>query len=105
MNVRTPKTERKRSSSGKGRKVFRNVVLWIVVLVLLFFAGMHLLVLINGSDATAFPERGVARILMPIQNGFQQLVNWVDNYFYTLKLRSRLELEYNTLRQENEQLT
>ena len=105
MNVKTPKTERKRSSSGKGRKVFRNVVLWIVVLLLLFLAGMHLLVLINGTDDTAFPERGVARILTPIQNGFQQVVNWVDNYFYTLKLRSRLELEYNTLRQENEQLT
>ena len=33
------------------------------------------------------------------------MVNWISDYFYTLKLRSRLELEYNNLRQENEQLT
>jgi len=74
-------------------------------LILLFFAGMHLLVLINGNDTTAGPEKLVSRILTPIQNGFQKVVNWIDNYFYNLKLRSRLELEYNTLRQENEQLT
>ena len=105
MNIRTPKTERKKSSNGRGRKFFRNVVVVIVVLVLLFFAVMHLLVLINGTDTTAGPEKLVSRVLTPIQNGFQQVVNWVDNYFYKLKLRSRLELEYNTLRQENEQLT
>ncbi|MBE5778138.1 MAG: rod shape-determining protein MreC [Clostridiales bacterium] len=105
MNIKTPKTERKRSTSGRGRKFFRNTVVIIIVLILLFFAGMHLLVLINGNDTTAGPEKLVSRILTPIQNGFQKVVNWIDNYFYNLKLRSRLELEYNTLRQENEQLT
>jgi hypothetical protein len=35
MNIRTPKTERKRSSNGRGRKYFRNIVVILVVLVLL----------------------------------------------------------------------
>lgn len=105
MNVNTPRTRRRKSSDGRGRVIFRRIILVLVILVLFFLAVMHLLTLINKSDATAGPEKLVSRIITPLQNGFQKVVGWIDEYFYSLKLRSRLELEYNTLRQENEQLT
>ena len=43
----------------------------------------------------AVPEEGVSAVMTPLQSGFSAVVDWVADYLYTLKLRSRIELEYN----------
>ena len=67
-------------------------------------AATHLLALITGYDVLAVPEEGVAAVITPLQSGFSSVVDWVVDYLYTLKLRARIELEYNQLKTENEQL-
>lgn len=104
MKLKVPKTERRKSGDSKGKRIFRNVLIVSVVVVLMGLAGTHLLGLITGNAMLDVPEDTVATIMTPIQNGFSIVVSWISDYLYTLKLRSRLELEYNNLRQENEQL-
>ena len=100
MKLKVPKKERRKSGD-----ILRNVMIVLCVLALMGLAGTHLLKLITGNEMLAIPENGVAAVVTPLQSGFASVVNWISDYFYTLKLRSRLELEYNNLRQENEQLT
>lgn len=104
MKLKVPKTERRKSTDSKARRIWRRVVLIGIAVVLLGLAGTHLLALITGNKMLAAPENGVASVLTPIQTGFSAAVDWVVEYLYKLKLRSRLELEYNNLKQENEQL-
>ena len=104
MKLKVPKTERKRSADSRWKRVLKSVVLVLIVVVLLGLAGTHLFALITGNPLLAVPEDKVASILTPIQTGFSSVVDWVVDYLYTLKLRSRIELEYNNLKQENEQL-
>ncbi|MEG0048820.1 MAG: rod shape-determining protein MreC [Clostridia bacterium] len=104
MKLRVPKTERRKSTDSKARRIWRRVLLIGIVLVLLGLAGSHLLALITGNKLLTIPENGVANVMTPIQSGFSTVVNAVVDYFYKVKLRSRLELEYNNLKQENEQL-
>ncbi len=104
MKLKVPKTERRKSTDSKGRRILRRVLLISAAVVLLALAGTHLLGLITGNETLAVPENGVASVMTPIQSGFSSVVDWVTEYLYKLKLRSRLELEYNNLKQENEQL-
>ena len=105
MKLKVPKKERRKSGDSRGKHILRNVMIVLSVLALMGLAGTHLLKLITGNEMLAIPENGVAAVVTPLQSGFASVVNWISDYFYTLKLRSRLELEYNNLRQENEQLT
>ena len=105
MKLKVPKKERRKSGDNRGKHILRNVMIVLCVLALMGLAGTHLLKLITGNEMLAIPENGVAAVITPLQSGFASVVNWISDYFYTLKLRSRLELEYNNLRQENEQLT
>ena len=43
-------------------------------------------------------------MLTPVQTGFSSVVDAVVNYLRTLKLRANLEIAYNEIKQENEQL-
>lgn len=105
MKLKVPKKERRKSGDSRGKHILRNVMIVLCVLALMGLAGTHLLKLITGNEMLAIPENSVAAVITPLQSGFASVVNWISDYFYTLKLRSRLELEYNNLRQENEQLT
>lgn len=105
MKLKVPKKERRKSGDSRGKHILRNVMIVLCVLALMGLAGTHLLKLITGNEMLAIPENGVAAVVTPLQSGFASVFNWISDYFYTLKLRSRLELEYNNLRQENEQLT
>lgn len=104
MKLKVPKTERKRSSDSRLKRVLKTAVLVLLVLALLGLSGTHLLALITGNQLLAEPENQVASVVTPIQTGFSSVVDWVVDYLYKLKLRSRIELEYNNLKQENEQL-
>lgn len=108
MKLKVPKTEKKRSSDGRFKRGLRTVLTWTVVIVLLGLAGTHMLSLIVKDDPlnslAAMPEDAVSSALTPVQSGFSGLVDWVVDYLYQLKLRSRIELEYNHIKQENEQL-
>ncbi len=104
MKQNKPKTERKRASESKLLRVLKRAIIILIVMVLLLLAGSRLLYLITGNELAAVPENQVATILTPIQNGFSIVVDWVVDNLYRLKLRSRIELEYNDLKQQNEQL-
>ena len=104
MKLKVPKTERKRSSDSRLKRFFKRFVLVVIVVALLGLAASHLFALITGNALLAVPENTVAGVVTPIQTGFSSVVDWVVDYLYKLKLRSRIELEYNNLKQENEQL-
>ncbi|MDD6142950.1 MAG: rod shape-determining protein MreC [bacterium] len=104
MKLKVPKTERKRSSDSRLKRIVKGALITLLVIVLLGLAGTHLLALITGNALLAEPENQVSRVVTPIQTGFSSVVDWVVDYLYKLKLRSRIELEYNNLKQENEQL-
>lgn len=104
MKLKVPKGEKKRSSDNRLSRILKRVVLILIVVVLVGLAGTHLLSLITGNALLAVPENQVAGAITPIQSGLSSVLDWVQNYLYKLKLRSRLELEYNNLKQENDQL-
>lgn len=104
MKLKVPKTERKRSADSRLKRFFRRTIIIVIVIVLLGLAGTHLFALITGNELLAKPEEGVSTVLTPIQSAFSTAIGWVRDYLYKVKLRSRIELEYNNLKQENEQL-
>ena len=104
MKLKVPKTERKRSSDSRWKRVIRTIVVVLLVVVIMGLAGTHLFALITGNELLAAPENAVSSVLTPVQTGFSSVVDWVVDYLYKLKLRARIELEYNNLQQENEQL-
>ena len=93
MKLKVPKKERRKSGDSRGKHILRNVMIVLCVLALMGLAGTHLLKLITGNEMLAIPENGVAAVVTPLQSGFASVVNWISDYFYTLKLRSRLELD------------
>ena len=104
MKLKVPKTERKRSSDSRWKRVLRTIVVVLLVVVIMGLAGTHLFALITGNELLAAPENAVSSVLTPVQTGFSSVVDWVVDYLYKLKLRARIELEYNNLKQQNEQL-
>ncbi len=104
MKLRVPKTERRKSADSKAKHILRRVIIILVTIVLLGLAGTRLMGVILGEPLLKKPEEAVAGIVTPIQSGFSAVVDWIVDYLYRIKLRARLELEYNNLKQENEQL-
>ena len=104
MKLKVPKTERRRPQDSRLRRILRRALIIALVAGLMGLAATHLLALITGYDVLAVPEEGVSAVMTPLQSGFSAVVDWVADYLYTLKLRSRIELEYNQLKTENEQL-
>lgn len=104
MRLTEPRPERRRSRDSGSRMVWRRILLTLAVVVILGLSGVHLFGLITGNQTLAIPEDAVAGILTPVQTGFSSIVESVVNYLYKLKLRANLELAYNDLKQENEQL-
>ena len=104
MKLKFPKKERKRSQENRLTRGLKRVVVVLIMLVIVALAGTRLLYLITGNELAALPENQVASVITPIQSGFSSVVDWVVDYLYQLKLRARIELEYNKLKQENEQL-
>jgi len=104
MRMKVPKTERRRSKDSKGRRILKGVLVTTVVLLVVGLAGLHLGGVIFGNDTLLLGDELVSRVITPAQSGFSSVVDWAVDRLYQLKLYSRLELEYNNLRQENEQL-
>ena len=104
MRLTEPRPERRRSRDSGARVLWRRILVTLAVMVILGLSGMHLFGLITGNQALSIPEDAVASILTPVQTGFSSIVESVVNYLYKLKLRANLELAYNELKQENEQL-
>lgn len=104
MRVKAPKTEKKRSGDSALSRTLRRVVLWAVGLVLVALIGVRIFSLITGNPLLAVPEKLVSGVVTPVQTGFGSVVDAVAGYLYQLKLRATIELEYNRLKQENEQL-
>ena len=104
MKLKVPKTEHKRPADSRARRILKRALIIAVAAVLLGLAGTHLFALITGYDILTVPEQGVAAVMTPLQSAFSGAVDWVVDYLYKLKLRSRIELEYNRLKTENEQL-
>jgi rod shape-determining protein MreC len=103
-----PKVERRRKTDTGARRLLRRVIAAAAVFVLLVLVALHILGLVSRNDSlkAAFqvPEDTVASVLTPIQSGFSSVVESVVNYLYKLKLRANLELAYNEVKDENEQL-
>ena len=70
MKLKVPKTERRKSTDSKARRIWRRVVLIGIAVVLLGLAGTHLLALITGNKMLAAPENGVASVLPPFKPAF-----------------------------------
>lgn len=104
MRMKVPKTERRRSRDSKGRRILKGVLVTTVVLLVVGLAGLHLGGVIFGNETLLLGDELVSRVITPAQSGFSSVVDWAVDRLYQLKLYSRLELEYNNLRQENEQL-
>ncbi len=104
MKLKVPKTERRKSKASKPLRIIRTVIVILIVLLVVGLAGLHLASEIFGNEALGFGDRLVTKVVTPAQEGFSTVVDWIADRLYQLKLYSRLELEYNNLRQENEQL-
>ncbi|MBR4067350.1 MAG: rod shape-determining protein MreC [Clostridia bacterium] len=103
MKLKVPKTERRKGSS-KGARIVRITFVTVIVVLVIGLVGLHLFGTIFGNKTLLMGDEVVTNVVTPVQNGFSAVVDWVVDRLYQLKLYSRLELEYNNLRQENEQL-
>ena len=104
MRLTEPKPERRRNRDSGTRLVWKRILFTLAVVVILGLSGVHLFGLITGNKMLSMPEDTVASVLTPLQTGFSSVVESVVNYLYKMKLRANLELAYNDLKQENEQL-
>ncbi len=104
MKLKVPKTERRKSKDSKGRRITRGILIGLVTLLVVGLCGLHLAGVFFGNEAFMMGDDLVARVVTPAQSGFSSMVDWIVDRLYKIKLYSRLELEYNNLRQENEQL-
>lgn len=104
MKEKPEKTGKRKNPDTRFQRFLRRAVIIVITLVLLALAAFHLFALITGNDELRKPEAAVAGVVTPIQSGFSTVVDWVVDYLYKVKLRSSIEIAYNELRQENEQL-
>jgi len=103
MDGNKPETKTPNRNPRKWRLV-RRIIIFLAVFVLLALAGMHLFALITGNETLRAPENAVTGVLTPVQTGASSVVDAIVNYLRTLKLRANLEIAYNEIRLENEQL-
>ena len=100
--------KRKKGGSSRFKRFLRQALIWGVGFGLVVLSGMHLFSTIVGTGSLksflSAPGEAASTTLTPIQTGFSGLIDSVVDYLYQLKLRSRIELEYNNIKQENEQL-
>jgi len=108
MRQKVPKAERRKKTDSNAKRVFRRMIAAVAVVVLLMLAALHILGLVTDDEdlkgTFETPENAVAGIMTPIQTGFSSVVESVVNYLYKLKLRANLEIAYNEVKDENEQL-
>jgi len=100
----TETNERSYQNRPIRRAVRRILMVAIPTLLLTLVVTYALSRLVPEVDLFATPGKGVANVMTYIQHGFSSAVDTVVQYLYTLKLRTALELEYNVVKQENEQL-
>ncbi len=74
-------------------------VLFTLVLVAMLFARI-----MPETDVLKTPENGITQAVTPIQNAFANVTDVVVSYLRKLKLRANLEIEYNKLKSEYDQL-
>ena len=79
-------------------KVFLAVLLSLIILVVIFAR------VIPEQAVLRIPENSIARILVPVQSIFSGLVDSVVIYLRSLKTRANLEIEYNRICAENNDL-
>ena len=83
----------------------RGLVLTAVTLSLLLAVASYILHRIAPDiPVLSAPEDAVSTVMTPVQSFFAGLTDAIADYFYSWKLRSNIEAEYNALRAENEQL-
>jgi rod shape-determining protein MreC len=104
MREKQPRPKRRKDVQKGARPVFRRILVIAAAIALLAFASSHLLWLVTENSAFKAPENAVATVLTPVQTGFSSVVESVVNYLYKLKLRTNLELAYNEVKEQNEQL-
>lgn len=108
MKLKKAKSDQKRSADTRFKRTLRTVLTWAVIIGLLGLAASHLFSTIVGTPALqkllSMPGETVSAAVTPVQSGFSGIVDWVVDYLRQLKLRARIELEYNNIKQENEQL-
>lgn len=76
-----------------------RVLFVLLLLVLMVLAGYS-----QFFNETFFPETALASVLTPVKSFFSGAADYVVNYIAALKLRGNLEVAYNELRAQNEQL-
>lgn len=89
-----------------------KVLKWVVGVLLTLFLIIMLLARVTKNDPKSealngvlrMPENGVAQVVAPIQNVFSNITDTVVAYLRKLKLRDNLEIEYNKLKDEYDQL-
>lgn len=108
MKLKKAKSDQKRSADTRFKRTLRTVLTWAVIIALLGLAASHLFSTIVGTPSIqkllSMPGETVSAAVTPVQSGFSGIVDWVVDYLRQLKLRARIELEYNNIKQENEQL-
>lgn len=105
MAAEETKREKRRSSDSKGKRIIKRLIIFFLCAVICLLAACQLAYrILPDNTMLAKPADAVTSLISPVQTGFSFLVDKVVDYLYTLKLRSRIELEYNTLREENEEL-
>ncbi len=57
------------------------------------------------QNIVSLPSRVVSAVLKPFQSAFSWTTNYVSDYLANFKLRKTIEIEYNKLRAENDELT
>ena len=57
------------------------------------------------QNIISLPSRVVSAVLKPFQSAFSWTTNYVSDYLANFKLRKTIEIEYNKLRAENDELT
>ena len=100
-----------RKNKKKKTKGLRSVAM---VLGLTLLIGCVALVLVENlmptqqyipQNIVSLPSRVVSAVLKPFQSAFSWTTNYVSDYLANFKLRKTIEIEYNKLRAENDELT
>jgi rod shape-determining protein MreC len=108
MKLKKAKSDQKRSADTRFKRTLRTVLAWAVIIALLGLAASHLFSTIVGTPSIqkllSMPGETVSAAVTPVQSGFSGIVDRVVDYLRQLELRARIELEYNNIKQENEQL-
>lgn len=99
---RTPPSRR-----GGWKRTISLILITTVLVVTMLSIGLSYFVSQDGmlGKLLDLPQTAVSSAVSPVQEGFAWITQSVANYFRRIKLRSRLEEEYEALRAENERLT